>query len=84
MSSSQGGSAISDGAVERSVQTAKLALTEQVLDWKGSKFNLKHRLTNFLIPFLSTPLTVTGRSPAELFRGRQIRNLFTLLKPDLH
>ena len=63
---------------------AKLALTEQVLDWKGSKFNLKHRLANFVIPFVITPHTVTGRSPTEIFLGRQIRNLFTFLKSDIH
>ena len=32
----------------------------------------------------STPHTVTGQSPAELFLGRQIRNCFTLLKPNLN
>ena len=28
--------------------------------------------------------TVTGQSPTELFLGRQIRNCFTLLKPNLN
>ena len=32
----------------------------------------------------STPHTVTGQSPAKRFLGRQIRNCFTLLKPNLN
>ena len=32
----------------------------------------------------STPHTVTGQSRAELFLGRQIRNCFTLQKPNLN
>ena len=74
----------SNGAAERSVQTAKVALTKQVLDGKASTLTLEHRLANFLILNRSTPHTVTGQSPAELFLGRQIRNCFTLLKPNLN
>ncbi|MGH0136768.1 UNVERIFIED_CONTAM: hypothetical protein FKN15_070941 [Acipenser sinensis] len=33
--------------------------------------------------YWSTPHTVTGRSPAELFLKRQLRTRFTLLKPHL-
>lgn len=32
----------------------------------------------------STPHTVSGQSPVELFLGRQIRNCSTLLKPNLN
>ena len=46
--------------------------------------SLEHRLANFLILNRSKPHTVTGQSPAELFLGRQIRNCFTLLKPNLN
>ena len=67
----------SNGASERSVQTAKVALTTQVLDGKARTLTLEHRLVNFLILNRSTPHTVTGQSPAELFLGRQIRNCFT-------
>ena len=74
----------SNGAAERSVQIAKVALTKQVLDGKASTLTLEHRLANFLILNRSTPHTVTGLSPAELFLGRQIRNCFTLLKPNLN
>ena len=58
-------------------------MTKQVLDGKASTLTLEHRLANFLILNRSTPHTVTGQSPAELFLGRQIRNCFTLLKPNL-
>ena len=74
----------SNGAAERSVQSVKAALTKQVLDGKANTLSLEHRLANLLIPNRSTPHTVTGRSPAELFLGRQIRNCFTLLKPNLN
>ncbi|CAH3166614.1 unnamed protein product, partial [Porites lobata] len=46
--------------------------------------SLEHRLANFLILNRSTPHTVTWQSPAELFLGRQIRNCFTLPKPNLN
>jgi len=75
---------VSNGAVERSVRTAKVDLTKQVLDGKASTLTLKHQLANFLILNRSTPHTVSGQSPAELFLGRQIRNCFTLLKPNLN
>ena len=57
----------SNGAAERSVQTAKTVLTKQVLDGKANSLSLKHRLANFLILNRSTPHTITGQSPAELF-----------------
>ena len=72
----------SNGAAERSVQTAKTVLTKQVLDGKANSLSLEHRLANFLILNRSTPHTVAGQSPAELFLGRQIRNCFTLPKPN--
>ena len=53
-----------------------------MLDVKTSKLSLQHRLANFVIMYRSTPHTVTGQSPAQLFLGRQIRNCFTLLKPN--
>ena len=74
----------SNGAAELSVQMAKVALTKQVLDGKASTLLLEHLLANFLILNRSTPHTLTRKSPAELFLGRQIRNCFTLLKPNLN
>ena len=55
-----------------------------MLDGKASTLTLEHRLANFLILNRSTTHTVTGQSPAELFLGRQIRNCFTPLKPNLN
>lgn len=49
---------------------------------KGS-LSLSHTLANFLLMYRSTPRTVTGRTPAELFLKRQIRTRFSLLKPEL-
>ena len=66
------------------IQTAKVALTKQVLDGKASTLTLEHRLANFFILNRSTPHTVIGQSPAELFLEHQIRNCFTLLKPNLN
>ena len=74
----------SNGAAERSVQPAKTVLNKQMLDGKANSLSLEHRLANFLILNRSTPHTVTGQSPAELFLGRQIRNCLTLLKPSLN
>ena len=51
---------------------------------QASSLSLEHSLANFLILNRSTPHTVTGQSRAELFLGRQIRNCFTLLKPNLN
>ena len=62
----------SNGTAERSVQTAKVVLTEQMLDGKENTLSLEDRLANFLNLNRSTPYTVTGQSPAEL--GREIRN----------
>ena len=74
----------SNGAAERSVQTVKTALEKKVLDTNvPTNMSLSHKLASFLIMYRSTPHTVTGQSPATLFLKRQIRNRFTLLKPNL-
>lgn len=72
----------SNGAAERSVQTVKSSLMKQVLADEGS-VTLQHKLANFLLMYRSTPHTVTGVSPAELFLKRQVRTRFSLLKPSL-
>ena len=74
----------SNGVSESFVQTAKVALTEQVLDGKASTLSLEHQLANFFILSRSTPHTITGQSAAQLFLGREIRNCFTLPKPNLN
>lgn len=55
----------SNWAAERSVETAKVALTKQILDGKASALTLKHRQANFLILNRGTPHTVTGQSSAR-------------------
>ena len=71
-----------NGAAERAVQTVKESLSKQVLDSKSSK-SLLHRLANFLLIYRSTPHSVTGQTPSELFLKRQLRNRLTLVKPHL-
>lgn len=74
----------SNGAAERSVQILKQSLLKSVCEKQSKQmFSLKHKLANFLIMYRSTPHTVTGKTPAELFLKRQIRTRFSLLKPDL-
>ncbi|KAK0144151.1 hypothetical protein N1851_017503 [Merluccius polli] len=75
----------SNGAAERAVQTVKASLLKQVLDEKKQNvtITMQHRLANFLMSYRSTPHSVTGCAPAELFLKRQIRTRFSLLKPDL-
>lgn len=73
-----------NGAVERSVQILKHSLLKSVCEKQGKQMlSLKHKLANFLIMYRSTPHSVTGKTPSELFLKRHIRTRFTLLKPDL-
>jgi hypothetical protein len=67
----------SNGAAERAVQVVKNGLTT------NAHLPIAHRLSNFLLSYRSTPHTVTGVSPAELFLKRKLRTRFSLLKPDL-
>ena len=74
----------SNGAAERSVQTVKNSLTKMVLDpTKNSHMSLSHKLASFLLRYRSTPHSVTGQTPASLFLKRELRNRFTLMKPNL-
>ncbi|XP_060082045.1 uncharacterized protein K02A2.6-like [Ylistrum balloti] len=71
----------SNGAAERSVQILKQSLQKHVFDG-NEQYTIQHRLSNFLLKYRSTPTTVTGVSPAELFLQRQLRTPISLLKPD--
>lgn len=73
----------SNGAAERSVQILKRALLKQVLEGDTGTVSLKRRLANFLLTYRTTPHTVTGRTPAELFLKRQLRTRLSLLRPNL-
>ena len=41
------------------------------------------RIANFLLAYRTTPSTVTGRTPSELFLGRLIRTRLEMLKPEM-
>ncbi|XP_060076454.1 uncharacterized protein LOC132556082 [Ylistrum balloti] len=43
---------------------------------------MAHRVSSFLLNYWSTPHSVTGVSPADLFLKRQLRNKFSLLQPN--
>lgn len=72
-----------NGAAENSVQTLKNALKKQLLDVKTSTLSLQHRLARFLLSYRTTPHTVTGQPPAELFLKRTLRTRLSMVKPDL-
>lgn len=48
----------------------------------GTHRTLRERLEHFLLAYRTTPCTVTGRSPAELFLKRAPRTKLSLLKPS--
>ena len=66
-----------NGAAERFVQVLKKSL--KTADPRLSK---EHQLSNLLMIYRSTPHTVTGVSPAELFIKRQLRTRITVVRPD--
>ena len=69
-----------NGEAERFVQTFKHARRVT----SDSKLTLVGRMHKFLFDYRSTPHAVTGRSPAEMMFGRNLRTRFDLLRPDLH
>ncbi|XP_046405335.1 uncharacterized protein K02A2.6-like [Ischnura elegans] len=66
----------SNGLAERGVQTFKKALTAATND-KGSN---NQKLQRWLLKYRSTPHCFTGKPPAELQVGRQLRKKLTMLK----
>ena len=67
----------SNGLVERFVQTFKSAMKTGV----STSIPLRHRLSNFLLTYRSTPHATTSRAPCELFLQRRLRTRFDLLYP---
>jgi transposase InsO family protein len=65
-----------NGAVERFVKTFKQAMKVGKLEGKS----LQEALKEFLLQYRTTPHTVTGTSPAELFMGRPLRIGLDLLR----
>jgi hypothetical protein len=71
--------AASNGQAERCVQTAKSFLKKM----RGSAKDRNLALSRFLLGYNTTNHATTGRTPCELLMGRQLRTLFTLMKPSL-
>ena len=46
---------------------------------KGSKLSIQQRIENFLLTYRSTKHPTTGRTPASLFLGRELRTRLSLL-----
>ena len=67
----------SNGGAERFVQTVKHGLVACHIE----SGDVSRKLDNFLFAYRSTPSTVTGKTPSELFLGRQIRSRLDILKP---
>ena len=69
----------SNGAAERAVQTVKCGLKAAM----GDGGTLSQRLQRFLIAYRAAPHASTGRSPAEMLLGRNVRTCLDLMKPDV-
>ena len=69
----------SNGQVERFVQVVRKGLEMNDLE----KGNMQLRLNNYLFAYRCTPSTVTGKTPSELFIGRNLKSKLDLLKPDV-
>lgn len=69
----------SNGLAERYVQTFKRRFRASNTD--GTTF--KERLLTFLFKYRTTPHQTTGRTPADVLYGRQLRSKLSLLKPDM-
>ena len=69
--------AASNGLAERMVQSFK----NHMKACKGSKLSTQQRIANFLLTYRSTKHPTTGRTPASLFLGRELRTRLTLLRP---
>ena len=70
--------AASNGLAERMVQSFK----NHMKTCKGSKLSVQQRIGNFLLTYRSTKHPTTGRTPASLFLGRELRTRLTLLRPS--
>ncbi len=70
--------AASNGAAEHMVQSFKRALSAS----KGSTRSLQQRLDSFLLTYRTTKHAITGRTPASLFLGRELRTRLSHVCPD--
>ena len=65
-----------NGLVERFVQTFKQAMKAGA----GNGLSFQHRLSAFLLPYRTTPHTVTNVAPCQLFLKRALRAKLDLLR----
>lgn len=68
----------SNGQAERYVQTLKRALLKMM----GEKGTLNMKLSRFLIANRRAPHSTTGKPPAELMLGRNIKTRLDLIRPS--
>ena len=68
-----------NGLAERAVRTFKERFASSRREGEDSHT----RLCRFLMSYRAAVQRTTGRTPAELMTGRQLRTKLTLLKPDL-
>ena len=66
-----------NGAAERFVQTLK----KSIKVGRGDRRSSQHKLASFLLTYRSTPHSVTGVAPCQLFLNRQIKTIWNLVKP---
>ncbi|CAG9135829.1 unnamed protein product [Plutella xylostella] len=69
----------SNGAAESAVKIIKTCLKKAIFE----RENLDLALDRYLLMYRSTPHSATGRSPAELLLGRELRTPLHLLRPSL-
>ena len=69
----------SNGGAERFVQTIKQGLNAIHIGTGDAH----QKLSNYLFRYRSTPSTTTGKTPAELFLGREVRTRLNLFKQKL-
>ena len=50
---------------------------------KGSKLSIQQHTANYLLTYRSTRQPTTGRTPAGLFLGRELRIRLTVLRPSV-
>ena len=72
--------AASNGAAERMVQSFKRVLSAS----KFSGRSLPQCIDSFMLTYRTTKRATTGRTPANLFIGRELRTRLSLVRPDLN
>ncbi|XP_049868122.1 uncharacterized protein K02A2.6-like [Pectinophora gossypiella] len=68
----------SNGAAENAVKIVKTCLKKAIRD----HVELETALSDFLLMYRSTPHSITGKSPASLLLGRNVRTPLDLLRPS--